>query len=61
MAPMIRKRDPGGRSNVFGGTVNIAARTSTSAGVMFEDRGEHALKGIAEPVRVFAVRAPGAG
>ena len=29
----------------------------TSAGVTFEDRGEHALKGIAEPVRVFAVRA----
>jgi class 3 adenylate cyclase len=29
----------------------------TSSGVMFEDRGEHALKGIAEPQRVFAVRA----
>jgi len=29
----------------------------TSAGVTFEDRGEHALKGIADPVRVFAVRA----
>jgi class 3 adenylate cyclase len=29
----------------------------TSAGVAFEDRGEHALKGIAEPQRVFAVRA----
>ena len=28
----------------------------TSAGVTFEDRGEHALKGIAEPQRVFAVR-----
>jgi class 3 adenylate cyclase/pimeloyl-ACP methyl ester carboxylesterase len=27
----------------------------TSAGVTFEDRGEHALKGVAEPVRVFAV------
>ncbi len=24
--------------------------------VVFEDRGEHALKGIAEPQRVFAVR-----
>ena len=80
MAPMIRKRDPDGRSNVFGGTVNIASRISspsapgevlvsrtvadlarTSAGVTFEDRGEHELKGIAEPVRVYAVRAPGAG
>jgi class 3 adenylate cyclase len=28
----------------------------TSAGVRFEDRGEHALKGVGEPVRVFAVR-----
>jgi class 3 adenylate cyclase len=27
----------------------------TSAGVVFEDRGEHVLKGIAEPQRVFAV------
>jgi class 3 adenylate cyclase len=29
----------------------------TSAGVTFEDRGEHALKGVADPQRVFAVRA----
>jgi class 3 adenylate cyclase/pimeloyl-ACP methyl ester carboxylesterase len=36
-------------------TVRDLARTS--AGVSFEDRGEHALKGIADPVRVFAVRA----
>jgi len=36
-------------------TVRDLARTS--AGVTFEDRGEHALKGIADPVRVFAVRA----
>jgi class 3 adenylate cyclase len=28
----------------------------TSAGVSFEDRGERELKGIAEPVRLFAVR-----
>ena len=35
-------------------TVRDLARTS--AGVVFEDRGEHALKGIAEPQRVFAVR-----
>jgi class 3 adenylate cyclase len=36
------------------GTVRELARTS--AGVAFEDRGEHTLKGIADPVRVFAVR-----
>ena len=29
----------------------------TSAGVTFDDRGEHALKGVAEPQRVYAVRA----
>ena len=28
----------------------------TSAGVTFEDRGEHELKGIAEPQRLFAVQ-----
>jgi adenylate cyclase len=28
----------------------------TSASVVFEDRGEQALKGIEDPVRVFAVR-----
>jgi class 3 adenylate cyclase len=33
----------------------------TSAGVTFEDRGEQALKGIEEPVRVFAVRAAEVG
>jgi class 3 adenylate cyclase len=36
-------------------TVRSLARTS--AGVRFEDRGEHALKGVADPQRVFAVRA----
>jgi len=35
-------------------TVRDLARTS--AGVTFEDRGEHALKGIADRVRIFAVR-----
>ena len=35
-------------------TIRDLARTS--AGVQFEDRGEHALKGIAEPQRLFAVR-----
>ena len=29
----------------------------TSAGVRFEDRGEHELKGIDEPQRLFAVKA----
>ena len=36
-------------------TVRSLARTS--AGVDFEDRGEHALKGVADPQRLFAVRA----
>jgi class 3 adenylate cyclase len=35
-------------------TIRDLARTS--AGVTFEDRGEHALKGIDDAVRVFAVR-----
>ncbi len=35
-------------------TVRDLARTS--AGVEFEDRGEHELKGIPEPQRLFAVR-----
>jgi adenylate cyclase len=29
----------------------------TSAGVQFEDRGEREMKGVGEPVRVWAVRA----
>ncbi|HEY8767689.1 MAG TPA: adenylate/guanylate cyclase domain-containing protein [Dehalococcoidia bacterium] len=72
---VIRESDPDGRSNVYGGAVNIASRISglsapgevlvsetvrslarTSAGVRFEDRGEHSLKGIDDPVRVWAVR-----
>jgi class 3 adenylate cyclase len=39
-------------------TVRSLARTS--AGVDFEDRGEQALKGVGEPVRVWAVVAEGA-
>jgi class 3 adenylate cyclase len=35
-------------------TIRDLARTS--AGVTFEDRGEHELKGINDPVRVFSVR-----
>jgi class 3 adenylate cyclase/pimeloyl-ACP methyl ester carboxylesterase len=37
-------------------TVRDLARTS--AGVTFEDRGDYALKGIEDPVRIFAVRVP---
>jgi class 3 adenylate cyclase len=40
-------------------TVRDLARTS--AGVAFEDRGEHPLKGIEDPVRVFAIRTSEAG
>ena len=39
-------------------TVRSLARTS--AAVRFEDRGEQALKGVGEPVRVWAVREAGA-
>jgi class 3 adenylate cyclase len=34
----------------------VADLARTSASVSFEDRGEHALKGIADAVRVYAVR-----
>lgn len=72
---VIRERAPGGRDDIYGGAVNIAARVAseaaagetlvsatvrdlarTSASVSFEDRGERQLKGVSEPVRVFAVR-----
>jgi len=33
----------------------VADLARTSAGVTFEDRGEHALKGVADPVRAYAV------
>jgi class 3 adenylate cyclase len=35
----------------------VRALARTSAGVVFEDRGEQALKGVADPQRVYAVRA----
>jgi class 3 adenylate cyclase len=35
----------------------VRALARTSAGVTFEDRGERALKGVADPQRVYAVRA----
>jgi len=75
---VIRESDPDGRSNVYGGAVNIASRISglsapgevlvsetvrslarTSAGVQFEDRGEQALKGVGEKVRVWSAREGG--
>ena len=40
-------------------TVRGLARTS--AGVSFDDRGEHVLKGVADPQRLFAVRGGGDG
>ncbi len=43
-----------GGETLVSGTVRDLARTS--AGVSFEDRGERELKGVGEPVRVFAVR-----
>jgi class 3 adenylate cyclase len=42
---------------VVSSTVRELARTS--AGVTFEDRGEHALKGVADPMRVWRVVASG--
>ena len=38
----------------------VRSLARTSAGVRFEDRGEQALKGVGEPVRVWAVREAGA-
>jgi class 3 adenylate cyclase len=34
----------------------VRGMARTSAGVMFEDRGEREMKGVGEPVRVYAVR-----
>jgi class 3 adenylate cyclase len=33
----------------------VRSLARTSAGVSFEDRGEQALKGVGDPVRVWAV------
>jgi class 3 adenylate cyclase len=33
----------------------VRSLARTSAGVRFEDRGEQALKGVGEPVRVWAI------
>jgi len=51
-----RVSDASGAGETFvSQTVRDLARTS--AGVAFDDRGEHTLKGIDEPQRLFAVRA----
>ena len=44
----------GAGETLVSATVRELARTS--AGVVFEDRGEQAMKGVGEPVRVWAVR-----
>ena len=46
--------DAGAGETLVSQTVRDLARTS--AGVSFEDRGERELKGVGEPVRVWAVR-----
>jgi class 3 adenylate cyclase/pimeloyl-ACP methyl ester carboxylesterase len=70
----IAEDDPGGRGDLFGTAVIVAARIAAQAqggeilvsdvvrqlvagkGFLFNDRGERALKGFEEPVRVWAVR-----
>ena len=37
----------------------VRGMARSSAGVVFEDRGEQEMKGVGEPVRVYAVRAEG--
>ena len=37
----------------------VRSLARTSAGVTFADQGEHALKGIGDPVRVFEIRGQG--
>ncbi len=53
IASRIADESPAGETLVSA-TVRDLARTS--AGVSFEDRGERELKGVGEPVHVFAVR-----
>ena len=70
----IAEDDPGGRGDLFGTAVIVAARIAARAnggeilvsdvvrqlvagkGFLFNDRGDHALKGFEDPVRVFEVR-----
>jgi class 3 adenylate cyclase len=70
----IAEDDPGGRGDLFGASVNRAARIAAMArggeilvanvvrelaegkGFLFGDRGETALRGFDDPVRLFDVR-----
>jgi class 3 adenylate cyclase len=70
----IAEDDPGGRSDLHGTAVIVAARIAALAhggevlvsdvvrqlvagkGFLFNDRGDHALKGFEDPVRVWEVR-----
>ena len=70
----IAEDDPGGRNDLFGTAVIVAARIAAQAqggeilvsdvvrqlvagkGFLFNDRGDHPLKGFEDPVRVFEVR-----
>ena len=70
----IAEDDPGGRGDLFGTAVIVAARIAAQAhggeilvsdvvrqlvagkGFLFSDRGDHALKGFEDPVRVWEVR-----
>jgi class 3 adenylate cyclase len=69
----ITEDDPGGRSDLYGTAVIVAARIAAQAhggevlvsdvvrqlvagkGFLFSDRGDHALKGFEDPVRVYEV------
>jgi class 3 adenylate cyclase len=37
----------------------VRGMARSSAGVVFEDRGEQEMKGVGEPVRVYVVRTDG--
>ena len=52
--PVRNSRLAAPREVLVSDTVRGLARTS--AGATFEDRGEQSLKGVSEPLRVWAVR-----
>ncbi len=51
----IAEAYPDGRSDLFGTAVNLAARIA-GKDFLFAHRGEVALKGFDEPVRLYEVR-----
>ncbi len=71
---MFAEEDPGGRGDLFGTAVNMAARIAAKAEggeilapevvrqlvqgkeYVFADRGETALRGFEDPVRLYEVR-----